>query len=1148
MKDFFISYNSADRQWAEWIAWELEEAGYSTLLQVWDFRPGSSFTELMERAIAETERTIAVLSPDYLASSFSAPEWAGAFTRDPTGKMGLLIPVRVRDTEPMGLLASIVYIDLVGLNEESARAALTAGIQRSRARPTKAPPFPSAKAFPSEERSVTRHPVFPGSLPPHRDSPEGNEPGKASEPPAVERNAAQVFAALNDSARRAIGHADRLRLQLGRVPGGDRVHMEHLIAGLYENPGGPARRIVEASKLGATDLATLLEQAGHYPVPTDIVYEGDLPSVLPPVSNHVREAIEGAWRFARIRQATVVTSRDLLFGALSVRDCGVIKRLAEQEITLGRIGGEDRPALAGYRSDDADGVDRLNIMPNVRALASVLAAKDVHPPLSLGLFGDWGSGKSFFMHKMETYVEELKIRARGTAGEQSAFCPNIVQLRFNAWHYIDTENLWATLAFEVFEGLAEALERDSSLTPEGADPDAVRAHLLAARVSSRDVLADAELRRDAAQSALMESAHRLKQLEGEEARIRDTLTPNLITREAFRFVATNPDVQGKLLEAGRELGFPTSKAAATNVQARLLELQGTGKRAQALALSLRERRGRALWIALAASLVLVLLVIAGVSLAAEQWLSLRAVAVGIVAFASSIYVMLRPVWNATNTALGLVEDAQARSKQMIEEKKATTRQQLERERDTIRQQVADAQHQVESAERAVSSIDRQLLELRADHRMMQFIKERHGSSDYRSRLGVIAHAREDFERLSQLLSEARERPPESTDPVLPQIDRIILYIDDLDRCPEDKVVQVLQAIHLLLAFPLFVVVVGVDARWLLHSLRQHSAVFRNAAIGTNGMITDEQAHWKATPLNYLEKIFQIPFTLEPMDRKGFSALVDDLTRDSGTSDGDTVPVATEVTRSTQSQPPLVTGDVDAGNTSPAEPTAGAGVGEPATGSPIHVDLNPQFLKIEPFEREYMKELVSLIPSPRVAKRFINVYRLLKASIEPERLETFLDDRSGGEYRVVMLLLAMSAGYPAEASDILVDLMERDHPETWREFLHSLAPGEDGQAEVDDVPASDVTSTERHDQELQTRHTNGMIAAMDGITRPSQPSASRDQQRWQELIASLESLHSPGGDDQPCASFAIWARSVARFSFLARPVLVARGIAEVVHPG
>jgi TIR domain len=32
-KDFFISYNSADARWAEWIAWTLEQAGYSTILQ-----------------------------------------------------------------------------------------------------------------------------------------------------------------------------------------------------------------------------------------------------------------------------------------------------------------------------------------------------------------------------------------------------------------------------------------------------------------------------------------------------------------------------------------------------------------------------------------------------------------------------------------------------------------------------------------------------------------------------------------------------------------------------------------------------------------------------------------------------------------------------------------------------------------------------------------------------------------------------------------------------------------------------------------------------------------------------------------------------------------------------------------------------------
>jgi len=58
MKDFFVSYNSVDRPWAEWIAWQLEEAGYITLLQAWDFRPSSNFVLEMQRATTEAERTI----------------------------------------------------------------------------------------------------------------------------------------------------------------------------------------------------------------------------------------------------------------------------------------------------------------------------------------------------------------------------------------------------------------------------------------------------------------------------------------------------------------------------------------------------------------------------------------------------------------------------------------------------------------------------------------------------------------------------------------------------------------------------------------------------------------------------------------------------------------------------------------------------------------------------------------------------------------------------------------------------------------------------------------------------------------------------------------------------------------------------------
>jgi tetratricopeptide (TPR) repeat protein len=134
-----------NRPWAEWIAVELERAGYSTVLQAWDFRPGTDFLHAMQEATTSARRTIAVLSPAYFGSDFSEAEWRAAFVKDPTGELGLLLPVRVQPCDPPGLLASRVYVDLVGADEAAAREQLLAAADSGRPRPTSAP-FPGAAA------------------------------------------------------------------------------------------------------------------------------------------------------------------------------------------------------------------------------------------------------------------------------------------------------------------------------------------------------------------------------------------------------------------------------------------------------------------------------------------------------------------------------------------------------------------------------------------------------------------------------------------------------------------------------------------------------------------------------------------------------------------------------------------------------------------------------------------------------------------------------------------------------------------------------------------------------------------------------------------------------------------------------------------
>jgi tetratricopeptide (TPR) repeat protein len=163
-RDFFVSYTQADRAWAEWLAWELEAAGYTTLLQAWDMPPGTAFVHAMDQAVQRTRHTLLVLSPAYLRSAMTEAEWRPGFVADPSGQDRRLVPVRVEPCAPEGLLADRVYLDVVGLDEATARTRLREGIAaalRGHGRPASPPRFPRA----SVQAAVDR-PRFPTALPP----------------------------------------------------------------------------------------------------------------------------------------------------------------------------------------------------------------------------------------------------------------------------------------------------------------------------------------------------------------------------------------------------------------------------------------------------------------------------------------------------------------------------------------------------------------------------------------------------------------------------------------------------------------------------------------------------------------------------------------------------------------------------------------------------------------------------------------------------------------------------------------------------------------------------------------------------------------------------------------------------------------------
>jgi molecular chaperone DnaK len=165
--DFFVSYASEDETWAQWVAWQLDRAGYSVVLQAWNMVPGSNWVIVMEDATRRSRRTIALLSSSYLRSVYGRTEWQAAFQQDPQGFRRKIVPIRIEDCDRPGLLGNVTSFDLFGLSRARAQAVLLRNIEAAVA----------GTARPTAE------PVFPGTSDPGASDPDASGPGPAAEPP-----------------------------------------------------------------------------------------------------------------------------------------------------------------------------------------------------------------------------------------------------------------------------------------------------------------------------------------------------------------------------------------------------------------------------------------------------------------------------------------------------------------------------------------------------------------------------------------------------------------------------------------------------------------------------------------------------------------------------------------------------------------------------------------------------------------------------------------------------------------------------------------------------------------------------------------------------------------------------------------------------
>jgi len=166
--DFFVSHAGADRPWAEWVAWQLTEAGYTVELDVWDWATGQNFMMLISDALDRCDRVVALFSAAYFdRSRYTREEWTTAALHVPGSGDNHLVPVRVEEVsaEDMpAVLRPLLYRDLFGVDEERARQILLEAVAGPQ-RPDGKPVFPGHASLRGMSRLGASEPRLPGPMP-----------------------------------------------------------------------------------------------------------------------------------------------------------------------------------------------------------------------------------------------------------------------------------------------------------------------------------------------------------------------------------------------------------------------------------------------------------------------------------------------------------------------------------------------------------------------------------------------------------------------------------------------------------------------------------------------------------------------------------------------------------------------------------------------------------------------------------------------------------------------------------------------------------------------------------------------------------------------------------------------------------------------
>jgi WD40 repeat protein len=513
------------------------------------------------------------------------------------------------------------------------------------------------------------------------------------------------------------------------------------------------------------------------------------------------------------------------------------------------------------QNDLPQGNDQLNIKTEIDALTNVLMLRELKPPLAVGILGGWGSGKSFALHLMKERINEIRSEAlteKQAWGEGDQLFPyvgHIYQIEFDAWTYAKAD-LWSSLMQTIL------YEFNRQLTLEKQIEQQLRGEKKNPLLQGHKIWKVLNKMNDSDREIILSKLSQLK--EENNTGVKDVKSDEQITDYLWNKISElRQKEKEQLSEKNKEL--------------------------------IKEKQ----------ELRTLILVRTPIYFLQENWLS-------ILGFCFGLLITLYPtlpkdiknglfpddINNALSalplaTLAGGIGSAASSGKNLIQK----TREQqnkllnnLKEYQEKIQKNQREAQDFAKAAYREVLEQDEEItkklqniqaLENQINQQQQQlgvsstypslntFVTDRLQANSYNTQLGFLQQVQRDLADLTEHFTfpdhsdfnkEQFKGKIETIQKIFPRGPaRVVLYIDDLDRCPPHKVVEVLEAVQLLVKTSLFIVVLAIDDRYISRALED---VYKGVL----------KRRGQPSGIDYLEKIIQIPYrmrSISPSNLKSY---------------------------------------------------------------------------------------------------------------------------------------------------------------------------------------------------------------------------------------------------------------------------------------